>query len=207
MKTILSALVAAAITFLPLQLNAEEPIDSTSPLFAGLKANEGANFNQLSLRTNLIPWIAVIPNIGAALSFSKHWSAGLDVWYCPWVINAKHSLKCGLILPEVRWWPKTSVKGHYLNIHLSLGWYNLRYEDYRYQDSDRPLMGAGIGYGYLLEFNRHFGMEFSIGVGFINTRYNTYYNVPNGALMDTKISNYFGVDRLAVSLVYNLGDL
>lgn len=231
MQKLFSLFIFTTMWLISLQMKAEEPIDSvlsieeieisgeadekiqpeltgeTEELFSGVKATENSLPNLFSLRTNVIPWVATIPNLGGSLSFGKHWSLGIEGWYCPWIVTSKYSLKCGFILPEIRWWPHTNRKGHFLSLHLSVGWYNLRFDDYRYQDDERPLLGAGLTYGYLLEINPHWGIEFSIGAGFVNTRYNRYYNVDNGALIDTKVSNYFGIDRLGISFVYNLSVL
>ena len=45
--------------------------------------------------------------------------------------------------------------------------------------------------------------EFSLGIGYVNTRYNTYYNISDGALVDTRTKNYFGPTRLGITLVYS----
>lgn len=161
----------------------------------------------LRLKTNVLPWAIAVPNIGAEITLGKQWSASVDLWYCPWKISESHSLKTVAILPEGRWWFHTNSKGHFLNLHLTVAWYNARWNDYRYQDVDRPLLGGGIGYGYLLEFNRKWGMEFNVGVGVAQTRYNRFYNIPNGALADTRQTFYWGIDRIGVSFFLNLADL
>ena len=201
MFPLLLTLVMAATDTVPTTTMAE------SATFLEMKAPETSQPNTFSLNTNIIPWIATIPNVGGSFSFDRHWSVNLDLWYCPWIITSKYSLKCGFILPEVRWWPDTNRKGHFFNVHLSFGWYNLRFGSYRYQDAHRPLLGAGIGYGYLLELGRNWGIEFSVGAGFVNTKYDRFYNIRNGAVADTRVTNYFGIDRLGISFVYRIADL
>lgn len=175
--------------------------------FLKSKAPETSNPNVFSLNSNLLFWCADLPNFGASVSMGSHWSLNLNVAYCPWVIDNQYSLKCAMILPETRWWPKSNLKGHFLSFHLTVGWYNLRWRDFRYQDSDRPLAGAGIGYGYLLDLNKNWGIEFNIGAGYINTRYDRFYNIPNGGLADTRVSSYWGIDRVGISIVYRLCEL
>ena len=92
-------------------------------------------------------------------------------------------------------------------MHLNLAWYNVRANSYRYQDRGCPLLGAGLGYGYRLELNGKWGLEFEIGAGMANMKYDRFYNVPNGALKDTRITTYWGIDRAAVTFSYNLCDL
>ena len=162
---------------------------------------------QLRLKSNILPWIIAIPNLGAEFCIGEKWSALIDVWYCPWKISNRYSVKTVTILPEARWWLKSNRKGSFLNFHLNIAWFNVRANAYRYQDARRPLLGAGIGYGYRLELGRKWGLEFEIGAGMANMRYDTFYNIENGALKDTRVSTYWGIDRAAISFTYYLCDL
>ena len=170
-------------------------------------APQDAFQQQLRLKSNLLPWVAVIPNLGAEYVFGNKWSAAFDVWFSPWKISDKFSVKTIAIFPEGRWWLKRNNKGSFFNIHLNVAWFNVRANHYRYQDTSRPLLGAGIGYGYRLRLNDHWGFEFEIGAGMANTKYNRYYNVNNGALKDTRVTTYWGIDRLSLAFTYNLCDL
>lgn len=169
-----------------------------------MKAPKNVAPQDLRLRTNILPWAIAVPNIGAEYCFSSKWSAVLDVWYCPWKISDKFSLKTAALLPEARWWLRSCSKGSYFNVHLSVAWFNLRANSYRYQTSGRPLLGAGIGYGYRLPLNSKWALEFEIGAGMFSARYDRFYNIPNGSLKDTRVSTYWGIDRAAVSVTYNI---
>ena len=155
-----------------------------------------------SLKTNALGWLATVPNIEAEFKAGPHLAIDLGIWVCPWKISTRYSLKTIAILPEVRWWLNNMATGHYFNIHFTCGWYNLRINDYRYQDAHHPALGAGIGYGYQFVFNENWGLDLSIGFGYLNLRYDRFYNVENGALIDTRKTSYWGPDRLGVSLVY-----
>lgn len=170
-------------------------------------APQTGDISELRISTNILPWIATIPNIGVEYVINNKWSMLLDVWFCPWKLSDKFSVKTVAILPEGRWWLKTSGKGSFFNVHLNLAWFNVRANAYRYQDSSRPLLGAGIGYGYRLPLNDKWGFEFEIGAGVANAKYDRFYNVKNGALKDTRVSTYWGIDRASVSITYNLCDL
>ena len=161
---------------------------------------------QLRLRTNVLPWLVAVPNIGAEYAIGDKWSATLDVWFCPWKISDRYSIKTVAIFPEGRWWINRNNKGSFLNVHLNLAWFNVRANAYRYQDTSRPLLGAGIGYGYRLKLNDRWGFEFEIGAGMANIKYDRFYNVNNGALKDTRVSTYWGIDRLSIAFTYHLGD-
>ena len=162
---------------------------------------------QLRLRTNVLPWLIAVPNLGAEYVMGNKWSAVLDVFYCPWNITDRYALKTVAIFPEARWWVHRNNKGSFFNIHLNIAWFNAKVNDYRYQDQSRPLLGAGIGYGYRVRFNERWGFEFEIGAGMANTKYDRFYNVPNGALKDTRVTTYWGIDRLSIAFTYHLLDL
>ena len=107
-------------------------------------------------------------------------------------------------------WLKTNIpywglmKGHFLGVHVTGAAFNFATDkQFRYQDTDGA-WGAGIDYGYALRFSRHWGMEFNIGVGYLWTRYETYYNIENGASCGTETLNYLGITRLGISLIYKL---
>lgn len=172
-----------------------------------VKAPLNSDFQEFRMKSNILPWGLAIPNLGAEFVFSEHWSASMDVLFCPWKISNKFSVKTVAILPEGRWWLKTARKGSFFNVHFNLAWFNVRANSYRYQDTSRPMLGAGIGYGYLLNFNKRWGMEFEIGAGVMNVKYDRYYNVENGTLKDTRISTIWGIDRAAVSVTYYICDL
>ena len=93
-------------------------------------------------------------------------------------------------------------KGHFFGVHVHAAWFNLKWEDTRYQSEQYPLLGAGISYGYKLPFSEHWGAEFTLGAGYANMKYNTYYNIENGAKLDTRKRNYWGITRAGASLVY-----
>lgn len=170
-------------------------------------APQFASNQELRLRSNILPWAFTIPNLGAEYVFADKWSIALDVLFCPWKLSDKFSVKTVAVLPEGRWWLKSNQKGSFFNVHLNLAWFNVRANDYRYQDTQRPLLGAGLGYGYRLQLNTKWGLEFEIGAGMANTKYDRFYNVTNGALKDTRISTYWGIDRVALTVCYNLCDL
>lgn len=173
-------------------------IDSSFPFSTPLSLNQ----TPLAVKTNLLPWAAAIMNLEAELYLGPHFSASIPVWWCPWFISDKKSLRILAIRPEGRWWIKHAGHGPFVGIHFTLAEYNLKWHDIRYQDSGRPLLGGGLSAGYALQINHKWGLEFSIGGGFFSTRYDRYYNIPNGARIDTRQTSYWGIDHAAASVSY-----
>ena len=156
----------------------------------------------VAVKTNLAAWAGTIMNLAADVQVSDHFSVELPVLWCPWYVSDKHAVKTFTIQPEARYWLSKPGKGHFFGVHAHVGWFNVKWNRDRYQDTDRPLLGAGISYGYLLPFNAHWAGEFTLGAGYANMRYDTYYNIDNGARIDTRTKNYWGITRVGLSVVY-----
>ena len=156
----------------------------------------------LGVKTNIAAWAGTIMNIAADVQVSEHFSIELPILWCPWHVSSKHAVKTFAIQPEARYWLSKPGEGHFFGVHAHVGWFNVKWNRDRYQDTDRPLLGAGISYGYLLPFNEHWAGEFTLGAGYANMRYDTYYNMDNGARIDTRTKNYWGITRVGLSVVY-----
>ena len=176
-----------------------EPIPADNALSGERNPAEG---RYLGVKTNLAAWAGTIMNVAADVQVSEHFSVELPVLWCPWYVGSEHAIKTFTIQPEARYWLAKPGKGHFFGVHAHVGWFNVRWNRDRYQDTDRPLLGAGISYGYLLPFNEHWAGEFTLGAGYANMRYDTYYNMDNGARIDTRTKNYWGITRVGISVVY-----
>ena len=170
---------------------------------AGLPVSSlSASGRYLGVKTNLAAWAGTILNIAADVQVAQHVSVELPVLWCPWYVSNRHAVKTFTLQPEARYWLAKPGGGHFFGIHAHMGWFNVKWNNNRYQDTDRPLLGAGISYGYLLPFNEHWAGEFTLGAGYANMRYDTYYNIDNGARIDTRTKNYWGITRVGISVVY-----
>lgn len=156
----------------------------------------------VAVKTNLAAWAGTIMNLAADVQVSEHFSVELPVLWCPWHVSSKHAVKTFTIQPEGRYWLTRPGKGHFFGVHAHIGWFNVKWNRDRYQDTSRPLLGAGISYGYLLPLGEHWAGEFTLGAGYANLKYNTYYNIGNGARIDTRTKNYWGITRVGISVVY-----
>lgn len=163
--------------------------------------SEGSG-SYIALKTNL-PFLAVaVQNLAVEVKVHNHISIDFPIMWSIGDIEREHGLRTIAFQPEGRWWLKSAGKGHFFGLHVHAAWFNLKWEDTRYQTEKQPLLGAGISYGYKLPFSRHWGAEFTLGAGYANMEYNTYYNIENGARLDTRKRNYWGLTRAGISLVY-----
>lgn len=176
--------------------------EPTSPVAATSADATPSSGRYLGIKTNLAAWAGTIMNVAADVQVGRHWSVELPVLWCPWYVSSEHAIKTFTVQPEARYWLSKPGAGHFFGVHAHVGWFNVKWNRDRYQDTDRPLLGAGISYGYLLPFNEHWAGEFTLGAGYANMRYDTYYNIDNGARIDSRTKNYWGITRIGLSVVY-----
>lgn len=120
----------------------------------------------MALKSNIAYDAAGLPNLAFEMQFSKHISVELPVICSFWDISQKHAVRTVAIQPEGRWWLKQLGAGHFFGVHAHVAWFNVKWQKDRYQNTDRPLLGAGVSYGYLLPLSKHWGAEFSLGAGY-----------------------------------------
>lgn len=160
----------------------------------------------IGIKTNAMAWAAGLPNIAAELPISRHLSLALPLVWCPWYLSKTYAVKAFSLQPECRWWIKVAGDGHFLGLHTHICLFNVKWQENRYQDTQRPLLGGGISYGYLLPFSDKWAGEFTLGAGYANIRYNTYYNIANGACFETRSRNYWGITKMGISIVYRINN-
>lgn len=156
----------------------------------------------IALKTNIAYDAIAVPNLAFEIQCSKHISVELPVMFSGWDISSEHAVRTFAIQPEGRWWLKKAGTGHFFGVHAHMALFNVKWDENRYQSINRPLLGAGVSYGYKLPFSRHWGAEFTLGAGYANMQYDTYYNIDNGAKIETKNRNYWGITRVGLSLSY-----
>ncbi|MDE6444178.1 MAG: DUF3575 domain-containing protein [Muribaculaceae bacterium] len=156
----------------------------------------------LAVKTNIPPWGMTVMNIEPELYFSPSLSVSLPLYWCPWFIGEKKALRVFASQPELRFRFRRKPTGHYIGIHGSLAWFNIRFDSYRYQDVGRPLLGAGLSYGYVFQLSSHWIADVSIGAGYASMRYDRFYNTENGARVDMRRTSYWGIDKFSLSIGY-----
>lgn len=161
----------------------------------------------VSVKTNLLAYSTLIPNVGMEFRLADHWSAEITGMYSPFNLF-RHDLKTRVLAakPEVRYWFGEAMRrGHFLGVHVPVVGFNIQLQDdYRYQDPKRAVYGVGLNYGYamLLGKNQNWSIDFTIGFGFLDLRYNVYEGVRNGKYIRTDEKYYFGPTRIGIDLSY-----
>ena len=154
--------------------------------------------------SNAIFLFAGVANAGVEARIGKHFSIDFPVVYSPYTIKNNYRLRALAFQPEFRFWFKGYTEGHFLGLTGNFAWFNIALSNNnRYQDSaDRPLMGAGISYGYSWKILPCLSLEFTVGAGYANIHYDVFYNVENGIQYNSGVKNYWGLTKAGISVVY-----
>ena len=115
--------------------------------------------------------------------------------------------------PELRLWFRDDFSGPFFAAHGTVGFYNIALESgqYRIQDRDArtPAYGGGLNFGWKFRLDRRhadrWGLEISVGGGYLHLDYDLFYNVENGRYSTSKVQDYFGPDHAALTLTYRIG--
>ena len=162
---------------------------------------------ELRVKTNGALLMMTVLNVGAEVCLGEKISLDLPLVYNPVTIARRYKLRTVFVQPEVRYWFKDTKYGHFIGLHGGVGWYNVAlFSDTRYQDRKgrTPMWNIGLSYGYAMPLTKRLGLEFTVGAGYNHTRYDMFYNIPNGALYDTRTLSRWGITRAGINLIYNI---
>lgn len=164
---------------------------------------------KITVKTNAIGWGLLAMNIAAEIDITENWSVSIPFYYSGTNYFTETVKFRGAVLqPEIRY-NIPQKRGLYAGAHLGAGLFNCALGGkYRIQDAGgkRPAWGGGLSAGYKMQFkkNQRWGMEFSLGAGIYDAKYDKFYNEPNGPYVEQGIHKTFiGVDNAAVSLTYS----
>lgn len=163
----------------------------------------------MNIKINAVEAVALLANIGFEWRITPYLSLDVMGHYSPYdYFNDARKIRVFAIQPELRyWWGESLVKGHFIGLHVPVAGFNIQLDDkYRYQDPNRALWGVGVSYGYAMPLGKKqkWGVEFTIGVGYMNVVYDVYEGVHNGKFLRTEKINYWGPTRLGVNFSYRI---
>ena len=155
-----------------------------------------------ALRANLLRWATLTPDLGAELHVNKTWSIQLNGSWTSWTWDNKdRRYALWEISPEVRYHLGTEKRGYIGAM------YHAEHFNYKLSETGKQgdLMGGGLTGGYILPLGCNFSFDFTIGVGCTHAKFDKYSVIDGVRVKEGKESkNYLGVNRLGVSLVWNI---
>ncbi len=162
----------------------------------------------VSLQTNLLYDLALVPNIGIELPFGRHFSAGAQVAWADWERNNTYALKASLATLDLTYWftPRQSAPaGWNIGVYgLYGGRFDVQWTD-GYQGDN--VYSTGLSGGYSLPLSRHFSLAFSVAGGYVYSPEVRHYHQRGNYLVweETRYNfSTFSLTRLQVNLVWNL---
>ncbi|MDE6264612.1 MAG: DUF3575 domain-containing protein [Paramuribaculum sp.] len=162
--------------------------------------------SRFALKTNLLYYAILMPNIEVEWKFADRWSAALEVqgaWYAK---ETPHKVyRVATAMPEVRFWAVNRSRWNGLYVGLFGGGviYDLCNGKKKGHEGEGAL--AGLSAGYMWAIGKHLSLDAGIGFGYLHARDKVYLPHNGHYLYQlTKNINYFGPLRLRLSLVWRI---
>lgn len=166
----------------------------------------------LSLSTNLLTDVVVAPSIGAELRldqkvtlaahFATSWLAASPIY---------NHIRFVTTDVEARYWIATQPldvmrRGHHVGLYGGFYRYDL-YFNHKGDQADQN-WGVGLSYGYTLGLNKHFSLDFTLGLGYVGGSYKTYEYIDDAyehyVWTADKKRHYVGPSKAEISLIWHI---
>ena len=160
------------------------------------------NDYHLSLRANLLRWATLTPDLGLEWRICPSWGIAVNGSWTSWTWSDKdRRYALWEVAPEVRYY-MGERKSWYLGAMFKAGQFNYKLSETGKQGD---LMGGGITAGYQLRLNKALGLDFNLGLGYLNADYEKY-EVINGVRVHrgNETKDWCGPINAGVTLVWKL---
>lgn len=162
-------------------------------VFSGMRAQSFA------VKTNLLYWATLTPNVSIEAKLSKQFTTDLQAAYNPFTLQDGKKLKFWLVQPELRYWFCDAFEGHFLGVHLHAAQFYAIPKDKVY---DGYLAGGGLTYGYNWILSPRWNLEALIGVGYAHLWYKESPNIDCIKCHEDKTKDYIGPTKVALTVSY-----
>ena len=160
------------------------------------------NDYHLSLRTNLLRWATLTPDLGLEWRICPSWGIAVNGSWTSWTWSDKdRRYALWEVAPEIRYY-MGEKKAWYLGAMFKAGQFNYKLSEIGKQGD---LMGGGITTGYQLRLNKALTLDFNLGLGYLNTDFEKY-EVIDGVRVrcGNETKNWCGPINAGVTLVWKL---
>lgn len=169
-------------------------------LFLSVIVVPGVKSQRLALKTNTLSWLTTTVNAGVEYKLGHRLTSEMDIMYKPWKLLPDNKKMTGLLMQAgMKYWLCQAYYRHAVGINAHYGQYNGGFGTYRYQGA---LYGAGFTYAYQWVLNKKLNIELAAGLGYAHMKYDKYYRPKCGYFLGKEGSNYWGITKLSVSVVY-----
>lgn len=172
---------------------------------------------KVAVKTNMLYLAASTLNLGTEIALNEKFTLSLAAGWNPFTLRSKTD-ESGLvieskirhlsIMPELKYWKNQPFERSFWGLHGIYGHFNMAdisfvksLKDYRYQGD---AYGGGISYGYQWALSEKWGLEASVGAGYLHLDYKKYDKEKCGEFLGNFTHNYWGPTKVGLSLVYFL---
>lgn len=173
--------------------------------------SECASQFRMSVQTNVLYDLLLIPNIGAEFYLGNNFSVDAN-WHYAWWKNDKKAWYWRTYGGDLaaRWWFGKRAKaqplsGHHVGLYGQIITYDFELGGRGFL-ADRWSWTAGVEYGYSLPITTRMNLDFTVGVGYHSGEFYEYLPIDGCYVWQaTKHRQYIGPTKCEVSLVWLIG--
>ena len=166
------------------------------------KATKKPEDYHFALRTNLLRWATLTPDLGVEWRVNPKWGILVDGSWTSWTWQDKvRRYALWEVTPEVRYYMGKEKRG-YLGAMYKAGQFNYKLSDMGKQGG---LMGGGLTGGYQLRLNNALSLDFSVALGCLHVDYEQYEVIDGVRVRAGKVTkNWWGPIDAGVTLVWKM---
>ena len=173
----------------------------------------------MSLKTNMLYDLLLVPNIGAEFYVGRGWTVG-GSWAYAWWSREKSDFFWRLYGGELyvrkylgRRAAEKPLTGHHLGVHGQIFTYDFELGGRGYIGGkpggslwNKMNYAVGVEYGYSLPITRRLNLDFTLGIGYWGGEYKIY-DPEDGHYVwkETRQRHWLGPTKAEISLVWLLG--
>jgi hypothetical protein len=174
--------------------------------------NEWNDSYCFALRTNLLYWAGLLPNIGVEWRANSWLGIKVDGAFSSWNLDEERSHKMWMVSPEIRFY-----MGEQNRLYLGLGG-NIGAADMSWKPVSRILhsadsgadgkfYGGGLVLGYQARLTNRLSLDLNLGLGVTHYEYDTYQivNAARVAASTDHTQNVWGLTQAGVTLSWSFG--
>ena len=167
-----------------------------------LVAQERADDYRFALRTNLLRWVTLTPDVGLEWRATPSWGILVNASWTSWDWS-QHDRRYALweVAPEVRHYVGVGKRA-YVGAMYKLGEFNYKLNRVGRQGD---LMGGGLTGGYQLRLNDALSLDCSLALGYLRADYEKYRVVEGVRVRQGEdAKNWWGPIHAGLTLTWNL---
>ncbi len=173
----------------------------------------------VALKTNMLYDAVAVPNISGEIYAGHNISVGVNWMYSWWSRENRHRYWriYGGDLSVRYWFGKAAgakpLTGHHVGVYGGIFTFDFEWGGTAYMGGkpghnlwERPMVNAGVEYGYSLPVARHLNIDFTVGVGYAGGIVEKFKPIEGTYLwQSTSRRTWIGPTKAEVSLVWLLG--